>query len=159
MWSFTKCCTQNPGLAGIALHHITHAGIVLRCACPYILQAALLANEEVSRALNDYETLMRASSAAAGGPLGSTGGGGVAAAAAAAGTAAAAAGSSSGGAGRSAGQKSQPASHCWLPVLAVGFSKSSKPTRRRSPMQSPLPLVNPLLRLFLHNRHLHSGRR
>jgi hypothetical protein len=75
-----------------------------------LMQAALLANEEVSTALHDYEDLMRAASAAAGGALGSTrgssaGGAGVAAAAAAGGTSSGGAGllpaggSSSGGAG------------------------------------------------------------
>jgi hypothetical protein len=67
-----------------------------------LMSAALLANEEVSAALHDYEDLMRAASAAAGGPLGSTrvgsaGGAGAAAAAATAG--ATAASTSSGGAG------------------------------------------------------------
>lgn len=70
-----------------------------------LVSAALLANEEVSRALSDYEDCMRAASAAAGGPLAgtrsSTGGAAVTGAAAAG---LPAAGSSSGGAGESWGQ-------------------------------------------------------
>lgn len=77
--------------------------LIPRIAEEDLMQAALLANEEVSRALNDYEDLMRAASAAAGGPLGarsSTGGAAPATAAAAAGSGLRA-GSSSGGAGGS----------------------------------------------------------
>jgi len=94
-----------------------------------LISGALLANDEVSRALNDYEDLMRAASAAAGGRNSSTGG--AAAAAAAAGAAAgagaglaAAAGSSSGGAGglcdpwRPLGPRLQRISFCYAWVLS-----------------------------------------